>query len=43
VSSDILAKGIPNAKFALLANQKHNYFASAPEEVHGIIREFLRD
>jgi pimeloyl-ACP methyl ester carboxylesterase len=42
MSSDILAKGIPNAKFVLLANQKHNYFASAPEEAHRIIREFLQ-
>jgi pimeloyl-ACP methyl ester carboxylesterase len=41
--SDILAKGIPNAKFVLLTNQKHNYFASAPEEVHRIIREFLKE
>ena len=43
MSSDILAKGIPNARFILLANQKHNYFASAPEEVHRVIRQFLRD
>jgi pimeloyl-ACP methyl ester carboxylesterase len=43
MSSDILAKGIPGARFVLLANQKHNYFASAPEEAHRVIREFLRD
>ena len=43
MSSDILAKGIPGAKFVLLANQKHNYFASAPEEVHLIVREFLKE
>ena len=43
MSSDILAKGIPNANFVLLTNQKHNYFASAPEEVHRIIREFLKE
>src|SRR6185503_5403813 len=41
-SSEILAKGIPNAKFVMLANQKHNYFASAPDEAHKIIRDFLR-
>lgn len=41
MSSAILAKGIPNAKFVVLAGQKHNYFASAPEKVHGVIREFL--
>ena len=43
MSANILAKGIPNAKFVLLANQKHNYFASAPEDVHRIIREFLKE
>jgi len=42
-SSKILAKGIPNAKFVMLANQKHNYFASAPDEAHKIIREFLHE
>ena len=42
-SSEILAKGIPNAKFVMLANQKHNYFASAPDEAHKIIRDFLRE
>jgi pimeloyl-ACP methyl ester carboxylesterase len=43
MSSDILAKGIPNARFAVLPGQKHNYFASAPEEAHRVIRQFLRD
>ncbi|MND05618.1 hypothetical protein D3C83_265240 [compost metagenome] len=43
MSSNILAKGIPNAKFVMLPNQKHNYFASAPGEVHRVIREFLQD
>ena len=43
MSSNILAKGIPNAKLVVLANQKHNYFASAPEEVHRVIRNFLRE
>jgi pimeloyl-ACP methyl ester carboxylesterase len=41
MSSDILAKGIPNAKFVMLPQQKHNYFASDPETVHRVIREFL--
>ncbi len=41
-SAEMLANGIPSAKFVLLANQKHNYFASAPAEAHRIIREFLR-
>jgi pimeloyl-ACP methyl ester carboxylesterase len=43
MSSAILAKGIPNAKFVVLAGQKHNYFTSAPEKVHRVIREFLRE
>ena len=43
MSSDILAKKIPNAKFVMLAQQKHNYFASDPAAVHKVIREFLRD
>ena len=42
MSSDILAKGIPNAKFVMLPNQKHNYFASDPVKAHEVIREFLR-
>jgi len=41
MSSDILAQGIPNAKFVMLARQKHNYFASDPAAVHKVIREFL--
>ena len=43
MSSDILAKGIPNAKFVMLPKQKHNYFASAPELAHKVIRDFLED
>jgi len=42
MSSDILAKGIPNAKFVMLPKQKHNYFASDPEMAHKVIREFLQ-
>jgi 3-oxoadipate enol-lactonase len=41
-SSAILAREIPGAKFVALPNQKHNYFASAPESAHRIVREFLR-
>ena len=43
MSSAILAKGIPNARFAVLPHQKHNYFASAPEAAHRVIREFLHN
>jgi pimeloyl-ACP methyl ester carboxylesterase len=42
MSSDILAKGIPGAKFVMLPQQKHNYFASDPVKAHEVIREFLR-
>ena len=41
-SSDILAKGIPNARFVMLPWQKHNYFFVDPEPAHKAIREFLR-
>ena len=41
-SADILAHGIPGAKLVVLANQKHNYFASDPETAHKIVRDFLR-
>jgi pimeloyl-ACP methyl ester carboxylesterase len=43
MSADLLAKGIPGAKFVMLPNQKHNYFASAPDLAHKAIREFLRE
>ena len=42
MSSDILARGIPGAKFVMLPKQKHNYFASDPVKAHEVIREFLR-
>jgi pimeloyl-ACP methyl ester carboxylesterase len=42
-SSEILAKAIPNAKFVTFPGQKHNYFASAPDEAHKVIRDFLRE
>ena len=43
MSSDILAKGISNAKFVMLTQQKHNYFVSDPATVNKVIREFLWD
>ncbi len=43
MSSDILAKGIPNAKLVVLPNQKHNYFTSESETAHKVIREFLME
>jgi 3-oxoadipate enol-lactonase len=43
MSSNILAKGIPNAELVILPNQKHNYFASDPETAHKVIRGFLME
>ncbi len=43
MSSDILAKGIPDAKLVVLPNQNHNYFASDPETAHKVVREFLME
>ena len=40
-SSELLAKAIPGAQFVVLPGQKHNYFASAPEATHRVIRDFL--
>jgi 3-oxoadipate enol-lactonase len=42
-SSEMLAKAVPGAQFVVLPGQKHNYFASAPEAVHQIIRDFLSE
>jgi len=43
MSSAILARDIPNAKFVILPKQKHNYFASDPDAAHKVIRDFLND
>jgi pimeloyl-ACP methyl ester carboxylesterase len=41
--ADILAKGIANSKLIVLPGERHSYFYTEPEKVHGIIREFLRE
>jgi pimeloyl-ACP methyl ester carboxylesterase len=41
--ADILAKGIPNAKLVVLPGERHSYFFTEPQKVHGIIREFLKE
>ena len=41
VAAEALAKKLPNGRFAVLANDAHNYFMTNPEEAHRIIREFL--
>lgn len=43
MSSDILAKGIPNSRCAVLKNERHSYFFSNPDEAHKAIRDFIRD
>jgi pimeloyl-ACP methyl ester carboxylesterase len=40
-SSDILAQGIPNAKFVMLPKQKHNYLFVEPDAAHKAIRDFV--
>lgn len=41
MDAEILARGIPNAKLAVIAGEAHNYFFSNPGEAHRIIRDFL--
>ena len=41
MSSEILAKEIPNAKLVVLPNERHSYFFANPDAAHKIIREFL--
>ncbi|HZD40592.1 MAG TPA: alpha/beta hydrolase [Terriglobales bacterium] len=40
--ADILAKGIPNSQLVVLPGERHSYFYTEPEKVHGIIRDFLK-
>jgi 3-oxoadipate enol-lactonase len=41
VTSEALAKELPNGQFAVIANEAHNYFMTQPDEAHRIIRKFL--
>jgi pimeloyl-ACP methyl ester carboxylesterase len=43
MSSDILAKGIPNSKLVVLPNERHSYFFANPDAAHKIIREFIKE
>lgn len=40
--ADILARGIPNSKLAVLPGERHSYFYTEPEKVHGVMRDFLK-
>jgi pimeloyl-ACP methyl ester carboxylesterase len=41
VTSEALAKELPNGLFAVIPNEAHNYFMTNPDEAHRIIRKFL--
>jgi pimeloyl-ACP methyl ester carboxylesterase len=41
VTSEALAKELPDGQFAVLANDAHNYFMTNPDAAHRIIRKFL--
>lgn len=41
VQSEAMAKALPNAQYAVLANEAHNYFMTNPDDAHRIIRQFL--
>jgi len=41
MDAEIMARGIPNAKFAIIPGEAHNYFFTNPGEAHKVIREFL--
>jgi pimeloyl-ACP methyl ester carboxylesterase len=43
MSSEILAKGIPNSRLVVLPHERHSYFFSNPDEAHRLIREFIND
>jgi pimeloyl-ACP methyl ester carboxylesterase len=41
MTSEALAKELPNGQFAAIPNEAHNYFMTNPDESHRIIRRFL--
>jgi 3-oxoadipate enol-lactonase len=41
-SADILVKEIPNSKLFVLSGERHSYFYTEPDTVHGIMRDFLK-
>ena len=43
MSSEILAKGIPNSRLVVLPNERHSYFFTNPGEAHRAIREFITE
>ena len=43
LDAEILAREIPNAKFAIIDGEAHDYFFTNPEKAHRMIREFLTE
>jgi pimeloyl-ACP methyl ester carboxylesterase len=43
MSSEILAKGIPNSKLMVLPNERHSYFFANPDAAHRMIRDFITE
>jgi pimeloyl-ACP methyl ester carboxylesterase len=43
MSSEILAKGIPNSELVVLPNERHSYFFANPDAAHKIIRDFIKE
>ena len=41
VTSETLAKELPNGRYAVIPNEAHNYFMTNPDEAHRMIRQFL--
>lgn len=41
VTSEAMAKALPNSQYAVIANEAHNYLMTNPDEAHRIIRKFL--
>ena len=41
MDGEIMAREIPNAQFAVIPGEAHNYFFTNPGEAHRVIREFL--
>jgi len=41
VTSEVLAKALPNGEYAVIPNEAHNYFMTNPDAAHRIIRRFL--
>jgi len=41
ITSEAMAKALPNSQYAVIANEAHNYFMTNPYEAHRIIRQFL--